>query len=321
MGEVFAGRFELLEPIADGGMGSVWVVRDRRDQQVYAGKVLRQSDSASLMRFMREQGTRIAHDHVVTPLSWAGEDDRVLFTMPLVRGGSVATLVGDHGALPARWVRELLVQLLTALDAVHGTGVVHRDVKPANLLLHATGTARPHLMLTDFGISARISDPRLTHASQVIGSPGYMAPEQLAGADPAVTQDVYAAGMVGLEMLTGLRPPAAHDALAARVAAEPGLQPLVDLLLEAVRPDPTARPQTAVALRERLLALDLSGTAEPTEPVVVLDQLEGVAPPEVAREVSDGPQRAHAPDPRLLAVLLLVVAAACLLGAAWLLLG
>ncbi len=289
MGEVFAGRFELLEPIAEGGMGSVWVVRDRRDQQVYAGKVLRQSDSASLMRFMREQATRIAHDHVVTPLSWAGEDDRVLFTMPLVRGGSVATLVGDHGALPARWVRELLVQLLTALDAVHATGVVHRDVKPANLLLHATGTARPHLLLTDFGISARVSDPRLTHASQVIGSPGYMAPEQLAGADPAFAQDVYAAGMVGLEMLTGVRPPAAHDALAARVATEPGLQPLVDLLLEAVRPDPAARPQTAVALRDRLLALDLSGTAEPTEPVVVLDQLEGVAAPEVAREVSDVP--------------------------------
>ncbi len=118
--------------------------------------MLRQSDSASLMRFMREQGTRIAHDHVVTPLSWAGEDDRVLFTMPLVRGGSVATLVGDHGALPARWVRELLGQLLTALDAVHGTGVVHRDVKPANLLLHATGTARPHLMLTEGATTAEL---------------------------------------------------------------------------------------------------------------------------------------------------------------------
>ena len=59
---------------------------------------------------MREQATRIPHEHVVTPLSWAGEDDRVLFTMPLVRGGSVATLIGDHGALPATWVRELLLQ-------------------------------------------------------------------------------------------------------------------------------------------------------------------------------------------------------------------
>jgi len=333
VGEVFAGRFELLEPIADGGMGSVWAVRDRRDQQVYAGKVLRQADSSSLLRFMREQATRISHDHVVTPVSWAGEDDRVLFTMPLVRGGSVATLIGDHGALPATWVRELLVQLLTALDAVHATGVVHRDVKPANLLLQATGTARPHLLLTDFGISARLDDPRLTHASQVIGSPGYMAPEQLAGADPAVAQDVYAAGMVGLEMLTGVRPPASADALADLVAAHPGLEPLAALLLEAVRHDATARPADAGAFRERLLALDLAGTPAPGEPVVVLDQLEGVvaSPTRVRRrdtaedDVADGDpagvaDRATGADRRGLAVLLLVVAAACLAGAAWLLL-
>lgn len=329
MGEVFAGRFELLEPIADGGMGSVWVVRDRRDDQVYAGKVLRQSDSASLVRFMREQATRISHDHVVTPLSWAGEDDRVLFTMPLVRGGSVATLIGDHGALPATWTRELLLQLLTALEAVHATGVVHRDVKPANLLLHATGTARPHLLLTDFGISARLDDPRLTHASQVIGSPGYMAPEQASGADPAVTQDVYAAGMVGLEMLTGVRPPRTRDAVPAVVAAQPGLEPLASLLLEAVRTESTARPPSAAALRERLVALDLSGTPAPEEPVVVLDQLEGVVaaptrvrPRATAEDLTeDVGGDAVVPDRRGLAVLLLVVAAACLAGAAWLLVG
>ncbi|WP_191277327.1 serine/threonine-protein kinase [Nocardioides flavus (ex Wang et al. 2016)] len=327
MGEVFAGRFELLEPIADGGMGSVWVVRDRRDDQVYAGKVLRQSDSASLVRFMREQATRISHDHVVTPLSWAGEDDRVLFTMPLVRGGSVATLIGDHGALPASWTRELLLQLLTALEAVHATGVVHRDVKPANLLLHATGTARPHLLLTDFGISARLDDPRLTHASQVIGSPGYMAPEQASGADPAVTQDVYAAGMVGLEMLTGVRPPRTRDAVPAVLAAQPSLEPLASLLLEAVRTESTARPPSAAALRERLVALDLSGTPAPEEPVVVLDQLEGVVsaptrvrPRPTAEDRTEAGGDTPVPDRRRLAVLLLVVAAACLAGAAWLLL-
>ncbi|WP_245734611.1 serine/threonine-protein kinase [Nocardioides exalbidus] len=340
MGEVFAGRFELLEPIADGGMGSVWVVRDLRDQQAYAGKLLRQSDSASLVRFMREQATRIDHRHVVTPLSWAGEDDRVLFTMPLVRGGSVATLLGDHGALPAMWVRELLVQLLDALEAVHAAGVVHRDVKPANLLLHATGTDRPHLLLTDFGISARLDDPRLTHASQVIGSPGYMAPEQLAGADPAVAQDVYGAGMVGLEMLTGVRPPHTRDAVGTAVGAQPSLRPLADLLLDAVQHESTARPASAARLREQLVALDLSATPGPVEPVVVLDQLEELAPeatrvrPRATRPDGDAveedaavtgtpsaPGEGPSDDRRgLVAVLLLVVAAACLLGAAWLVL-
>jgi serine/threonine-protein kinase len=142
MGEVFAGRFELLDPVAEGAMGSVWRVRDLRDGRVYAGKVLRQSDAGSLLRFMREQSTRVRHPHVVTPLSWAGEDDRVVFTMPLVTGGSVATLLGDHGALPDPWTVALLDQALQALEAVHAAGYVHRDVKPANLLLRPTGSGR-----------------------------------------------------------------------------------------------------------------------------------------------------------------------------------
>ena len=176
---------------------------------------------------------------------------------------------------------------------------MHRDVKPANLLLHATGTARPHLLLTDFGISARLDDPRLTHASQVIGSPGYMAPEQLAGADPAPTQDVYAVGMVGLEMLSGVRPPHSREAVHELVASEPSLEPLASLLLEAARPESTERPATAAALRERLLALDLSATPQPAEPVVVLDQLEAVAAPRtrVRRRDTDPAGPADTPGP------------------------
>lgn len=87
MGEIFARRYELLDPIADGGMGSVWRVRDHQDGDIKAAKLLRQRDASSLLRFMREQSTRIHHPHVVTPLSWVGEDDAVLFTMPLVHRG------------------------------------------------------------------------------------------------------------------------------------------------------------------------------------------------------------------------------------------
>ncbi|WP_343899656.1 serine/threonine-protein kinase, partial [Nocardioides aquaticus] len=227
MGEVFAGRFELLEPIAEGGMGSVWVVRDRKDDRLYAGKVLRHSDAASLMRFMREQATRIDHPHVVTPMAWAGEDHRVVFTMPLVRGGSVATLLGDHGPLPASYVVAVLLQAADALTAVHAAGVVHRDLKPANLLLEPTGSGPPHVRLTDFGIAVALDDARLTRGSQVIGSPGYMAPEQRAGADPDPRQDLFALATCGLEMLTGVRPPGASRAARALVAADPAHGPLV----------------------------------------------------------------------------------------------
>lgn len=331
MGELFAGRFELVAPLAEGGMGSVWVVRDHRDGHLYAGKLLRQSDSGSLLRFMREQATRISHEHVVTPLSWAGEDDRVLFTMPLVRGGSVATLIGDHGALPEPWVAELLDQVLQALEAVHASGIVHRDVKPANLLLHATGAGAPHLLLTDFGIAAHRHDPRLTSASQVIGTPGYMAPEQVDGGDPHPTQDLYAVGMVGLEMLTGTRP--ARSLGPAAVAPPAG--PLTDLLLRAVSSDPRARPQSAGELRAALAALGIAKPVGDPEGVFVLDHVTPAAPAPTraarrrrgdATPVDAGPAAlpARAPGPgardRLVAALLILVAGLCLAAATWLLL-
>ena len=145
VGEVFAGRYELLDLIGEGGMGSVWRVHDRRENRVVAAKVLRQSDAVSLLRFVREQAVRVRHPHVVTPLGWAGEDDRVLFTMPVVEGGSVATLVGDHGPLPPLVVAELVRQLLGALGAVHEAGLVHRMVicRPGNVPSrgHRCGTA------------------------------------------------------------------------------------------------------------------------------------------------------------------------------------
>ena len=335
MGELFAGRFELVTPVAEGGMGSVWVVRDHRDGQLYAGKLLRQSDSGSLLRFMREQATRISHEHVVTPLSWAGEDDRVLFTMPLVRGGSVATLIGDVGPLPEPWVATLVDQVLQALEAVHGAGVVHRDVKPANLLLHPTGSGAPHLLLTDFGIAAHAADPRLTSASQVLGTPGYMAPEQLHGADPHPTQDIYAVGMVGLEMLTAQRPARSVDG---DVVAPGATGPLADLLRRATALDPRERPGSAAEMRSLLAATEVRAPAEGTEAPHVFDHLAPPAPEAPAQHgtrVSTAPEHDPGAAPgrspaggrgpsagrdRALGLLLILVAALCLGAAAWLLL-
>ncbi|MGI9156850.1 MAG: serine/threonine-protein kinase [Marmoricola sp.] len=279
---MFAGRYELLEPVAEGGMGSVWTVRDLRDGDVKAAKLLRQSDAGSLLRFIREQSMRIDHAHVVTPYSWAGEDDRVLFTMPLVHGGSVATLLGDFGALPAAWVLTLLDQTLAGLEAVHAAGIVHRDVKPGNLLLRATGAAEPYLLLTDFGVAAPVDEPRMTRASQVIGSPGYMSPEQLRGADPEPRQDLYAVGMVGLEMISGVRPPGALGTATKRAGREPSLQPLVDLLVSAISPDLGERPSSATNFRAQLAALELPAS-EPGDGPFVFDHFAAPVPLRPAR--------------------------------------
>ena len=101
--------------------------------------------------------------------------------MDLVRGGSVQTLLGDHGPLPESYVAVVLDQTLQALEAIHAAGVVHRDIKPANLLLEPTGTGRPVVRVGDFGVAALVDDVRLTRVPGAIGTDGYMAPEQVAG--------------------------------------------------------------------------------------------------------------------------------------------
>jgi len=273
MGEVFAGRYELIDPIASGGMGTVWRVRDRMDGQVKAAKMLNQSDAAMLLRFVREQSLRIAHTHIVTPQSWAGVDDRVLFTMPLIAGGSVSMLIRTYGALPPRWIGRLVDQTLQALEAVHAAGIVHRDIKPGNLLLEPTGRGVPHLRLTDFGIAVPTDEARLTHVAMVIGTPGYMPPEQQAGADPDPSADVYALGMVVLEMLTGTRPPrdpAAVD-LASLRTGDPARDAVVDLIAAATPYNPAARPTVTELRAHPALHLLLRLLPDPADPITITD--------------------------------------------------
>lgn len=103
------------------------------------------------------------------------------------------------GPLPESYVAALLDQLLHGLSVVHAAGIVHRDLKPANLLLDATGTGRPHLRLSDFGIAGLLDEPPMTRHSTVLGTLGYIAPEQLAGADPDPRQDLYTVGAVAAD--------------------------------------------------------------------------------------------------------------------------
>ena len=201
-----AGRYVLLDQVGAGGMGSVWRAWDERTRRHVALKVLGQHSSALLARFVREQAVRVRHPHVVAPHGWAAEDDLVVLAMELVPGGSVADLLREHGPLDAGTVGLLCEQLLMGLSAVHAAGLVHRDVKPANLLLEATGTGPPHLRLGDFGVAAPIADRRFTTVPGAIGTDGYMAPEQARGAPPEPTQDLYAVGRVVLELVTGLPP-------------------------------------------------------------------------------------------------------------------
>ncbi|MEH3033021.1 MAG: serine/threonine-protein kinase [Aeromicrobium erythreum] len=276
MGEVFAGRYELVDLLGDGGMGSVWRVWDRRDHAYRAAKVLKQSDSVSLLRFVRETSWRVEHPHVLVPLGWVGEDDRVLFTMPIAAGGSLATVLADHGVLDPAWAVIVLDQVLDALAAVHDAGIVHRDVKPANVLLEATGSYRPHAWLSDFGIAVAEGEPRLTRTHEVVGTRGYQPPETELGDDPEPSHDLYAVGVMLREMV-GDRPEAAE-------------------LVAALTGPADSRPRSAAAVRTALAAI--VWTPEPHEPVEVFDQ----RPPLPEGWTPDGPGRTPvapvAPVPR-----------------------
>ncbi|MFE6664112.1 serine/threonine protein kinase [Streptomyces sp. NPDC057697] len=301
MGEVFAGRYELIDPIGRGGVGAVWRAWDHRRRRYVAAKVLQQSDAHTLLRFVREQALRIEHPHVLAPASWAADDDKVLFTMDLVSGGSLAHVIGDYGPLPPRFVCTLLDQLLSGLSTVHAEGVVHRDIKPANILMEATGTGRPHLRLSDFGISMRKGEPRLTETNYVVGTPGYFAPEQMMGAEPDFPADLFAVGLVALYLLQGKKPDAQaiveHFASYGTPAAPEGIpEPLWQVLAGLLQPDPQARFRTATGARKALTAaVEMLPEAAPEdEPVEVFDQI-GPLPPGFG---PTGPEPALAPAPQ-----------------------
>jgi serine/threonine-protein kinase len=164
--------------------------------------------------------------------------------MPLVTGGTAQRLLAAHGGLPVDYVAVLLDQLLAALGVLHRAGLVHRDVKPANLLLEPTGTSRPHLYLGDLDVAAPVGRVPPTDA----GTAGYVAPEITACSDPDPRHDLYAAGVTAAELATGRGPRGARD-------LPRGL--LHGLLRDLTDPDPARRPASADAARMRLRSAGL----------------------------------------------------------------
>lgn len=320
-----AEHLELVTLVGEGGHGEVWVVRDRRDSRLWAGKLLRpDAEATGHLRLAREARARIAHPHVAAPVGSTLLDGRTLVLLPLVRGGSVAELVGDFAPLPATWVGAVVVQVAEGLAAVHDAGWVHRDVTPANVLLAPTGTGRPHAFLADLGLALRADDARLTRASAVVGTPGYVAPEVRAGADADARSDVWSLAATGLEMLTGVPPPAAFAEARDLPHGSPEAA-LADVLLAAADPDPARRPPDAATLAARVRALGLGDPEGGEDGPEVFEHVvlpEPAPTPRPTPPTTPTPPAASRPPRRttgLLLVLLgvaLVVAAAVLLAVA-----
>jgi HAMP domain-containing protein len=249
-GRVFAGRYEIQEELGAGGMGVVYRAFDREVGETVALKAIRPDvrdlDPTLLERFKQELrlARRITHRNVVRTFD-LGEVDRIYYiTMEYVRGTTVASLIKEAGRLAVPAALTIGKQVCRALEVAHEAGIVHRDIKPQNLLVDPTG----FLKVTDFGI-ARLAGPQtegkaLTVEGAVVGTPQYMAPEQLLGEAVDGRADIYATGTVLFECVTGRRVYEASTAMAL----------LNHILSNEPLPDPAAlNPEVPAAFARAIL--------------------------------------------------------------------
>ena len=286
------GRYRIVRPLGRGGMGVVYVARDDRlDRDVALKMIAGLADETARSRFWREAraAASVSHPHVCQVFEVDESPDGIFLTMELLEGEALDRRLA-RGALPPKDAVPIALGMLSALDALHARGVVHRDIKPSNVFVTPHG---PKLL--DFGLarpaiqtaaSATDQTP-VTQTGMIIGTPQYMAPEQVTGASVDRRTDVYSVGAVVFQMLAG-RPPftgTGGDVLFAALKENPpALQGPPEVIAidrvirRAMRKDPDDRYASAAAMAADLAAISLSGTASgPAVPVHALTRI--VVPP------------------------------------------
>ena len=304
-GDLIAERYKLVRKIGSGAMGTVWQARDqllRRDVAVKellvrTGMTELETDEAR-NRAMREAriAARLHHPNVISIYDVVEYEGRPCLIMEYLPSSSLSDLIAEHGVLPVGTVARIGAQIAGALAAAHTAGIVHRDVKPANVLLTGDNVAK----LTDFGISRADGDATLTAAGLLAGTPAYLPPEVAQGEDAIFASDVYALGAMLYAAVEG-KPPFGTDdnavALLHRIATEEvpppeHAVPLTATLVWMLRRDPKHRPE-AKEVQDALGALAETMPAEmpapapvPTEPVEAAAPAAEQEPPDRRRLVA-----------------------------------
>ncbi len=261
-GLLLGGRYLLEGRVASGGMADVWAAEDDVLQRRVALKVMRPDphhEELFALRFRDEalNSAGLIHTNIATLFDY-GEDDGVAFlVMELVDGKPLSQLIRQQGRLPADQVRSVIGQCALALGVAHEAKVVHRDVKPANILVREDGLVK----LTDFGIARAADASGHTRAGELLGTPSYMSPEQSLGRPATGASDLYSLGVVGHEMLCGAKPFDKPTPIATAMShiheAPPPLpddvpEDLAGVIDDLLAKDPLDRPENARAVAIRL---------------------------------------------------------------------
>ncbi|WP_447911502.1 protein kinase domain-containing protein [Microbacterium phyllosphaerae] len=273
-GVSFGGRYELQSRIAIGGMGEVWEATDHVIGRTVAIKILKDEymgDPGFLERFRAEarHAALVNHEGIASVFDYGEENGSAYLVMELVPGEALSTVLERDGALSADKTLDIVAQTASALQAAHAAGLVHRDIKPGNLLITPDGRVK----ITDFGI-ARIADQvPLTATGQVMGTVQYLSPEQASGHPASPATDTYSLGIVAYECLAGKRPFTGESQVAIAMAQineqAPPLPPTVpipvqNLVMAMIAKKPADRPSSSATVARAAQALrrgDLNSAA------------------------------------------------------------
>ena len=265
IGKTIANRYEIISQTGVGGMATVYTARDNVLNRKVAIKVLKDeftTDEEFVKRFNSEAqaAASLSHPNIVSIYDVGNEDGIYYIVMELVRGKTLKQIITEEGALPWKWSVNIAMQIASALETAHKNNIVHRDIKPHNIIITEDGVAK----VTDFGIAKAVSNSTITAFGTTIGSVHYFSPEQAKGGYTDAKSDIYSLGVVMYEMLTG-RVPFDSDtsvSVALKHMQEPPVPPMEindnipqavnDIILKAMEKEPIARYQTATAMMRDL---------------------------------------------------------------------